>query len=66
MPKLPYHNHNIMQGPLTPDAKKDEAVVISIDDSDHDYHLIHANARLIVDTKNAISVGLNIDKVVKA
>ena len=42
------------------------AVVISTDHSDYDYKWLYTNARLIIDTRNAMGISLGDSKVVKA
>ena len=53
---------------LTPDRiAAYDAVLISTDHGDVDYDMLVANARLVVDTRNATkAVSANRDKIVKA
>jgi len=68
MPKLRSHNLQDMTSvPLTKETlARFDAVIIATDHDDYDYPWILQNARLIIDTRNAMGVGLNDDKVVKA
>ncbi len=68
MPKLRHHNLLEMKSvPLTDETVGSyDAVVIATDHSDYDYMWINQYAKLVIDTRNAMNVGLNNDKVVKA
>jgi UDP-N-acetyl-D-glucosamine dehydrogenase len=68
MPKLRHHNLLDMKSvPLNKETVGGyEALVIATDHSDYDYQFLHEHARLIIDTRNAMKVGLNDGKVVKA
>ncbi|MDA8100050.1 MAG: nucleotide sugar dehydrogenase [Nitrospiraceae bacterium] len=67
IPKLRKYNYDMKSIPLTPESIKSyDAVVVATDHKDFDYPLIRQHASLIVDTRNAIGVGLGDEKVVKA
>jgi UDP-N-acetyl-D-glucosamine dehydrogenase len=68
MPRL--RHHNLLEMKSVPLSEKTigryDAVVVATDHGDYDYRWIHEHAKLIIDTRNAIGVGLGNDKVVKA
>lgn len=67
IPKLRHYNFEMKSVPLKKDTiSAYDAVVISTDHSDYDYKWLYANARLIIDTRNAMGASLGDDKVVKA
>lgn len=68
MPRLRHHNLLDMKSiTLTGEAIKGyDVVVIATDHENYDYRWIYDNAKLIIDTRNALGVGLNNEKVVKA
>ncbi len=67
IPKLRHHNLEMKSVPLSDETLKQyDAVVVATDHSDYDYGLIRSNAKLIIDTRNAMGVGLKSEKVVKA
>lgn len=68
MPKLRHHNLLDMKSvKLNKETISSyDAIVIATDHSDYDYQFMHEHARLIIDTRNAMKVGLNNAKVVKA
>ncbi len=68
MPRLRHHNLLDMKSvPLNMETVGSyDALVIATDHSDYDYQWIHEHAKLIIDTRNAMKVGLNNAKVVKA
>jgi UDP-N-acetyl-D-glucosamine dehydrogenase len=47
-------------------VSKYDAVVVSTDHTCYDYGWLHKNAKLIIDTRNAVKAGLTDRKVVKA
>lgn len=66
--KLRHYNLQDMKSvPLDKKTIRDyDAVVIATDHKDYDYQWIYQNAKLIIDTRNAISVGIGNERVVKA
>jgi UDP-N-acetyl-D-glucosamine dehydrogenase len=67
MPKTRHYDIGLRSVPLREDTVSSyDAVVLATDHSVYDYEWLCSNARLIIDTRNALKVPLNHDKVVKA
>jgi UDP-N-acetyl-D-glucosamine dehydrogenase len=71
IPEMPrFRHHNLLEMKSVPLKKETiglyDAVIIATDHDSYDYRWIEENANLIIDTRNALRVGLKHDKVVKA
>jgi UDP-N-acetyl-D-glucosamine dehydrogenase len=67
IPKLRHYSFDMSSVPLTVEnILRYDAVLIATDHSDYDYPWIGTHAKLIIDTRNAMKVGLSNGKVVKA
>jgi UDP-N-acetyl-D-glucosamine dehydrogenase len=67
MPKTRHYDFRMTSVRLTlKSISRFDAVVIATDHSDYDYKWIHKNARLIIDTRNALGIIHGDSKVVKA
>lgn len=67
MPKTRNYDLGLRSVPLSQDTVSSyDAVVIATDHADYDYGWLYSNARLIIDTRNAMNLSLDDKKVVKA
>lgn len=66
IPKLRHYNFEMKSVPLKKDTiSAYDAVVIATDHSDYDYQWLYSNAKLIIDTRNAVGILNGDGKVVK-